>query len=239
MPRSFRFLGVRVDDITMKTAVEYIGESIKAKQVCNVVTVNPELIMAARKNKTFKEVIEEADIVTPDGVGLVMIGRLTKRHVTQRVTGVDLCEELAKQAAIKGWGVYLLGAKPGVAARAAKNLQKRYTGLTITGTSDKDPNDFETNDIQTDIISPKTNILLVAYGSPTQELWIKEHQKDLGNIVTIGVGGSFDFIAGTAKRAPKFIQKVGLEWLWRLILQPSRWRRMLALPKFAILALFE
>lgn len=239
MPRSFKFLGIRVDDISMKTTVEYIGESIEAKQACNIITVNPELIMAARKNSEFKQAIDEADIVTPDGISLVVIGKLTKRRLTERVTGVDLCDELAKQAAVNGWGMYLLGAKPGVAAKAAENLQKKYAGLNITGMSSADPGDVKVNAIQKHIISSGTNILLVAYGSPTQELWIKEHQKALGNIVTIGVGGSFDFIAGNAKRAPKFVQKIGLEWLWRLILQPSRWKRMLALPKFAILALFE
>ncbi len=235
MPRSFKFLGIRVDDISMKTAVDYVGESIEAKQACNIITVNPELIMAARKNNNFKEAIDGADIVTPDGVGLLMVGWLTKRRLTERVTGVDLCDELARQAAAHKWSIYLLGAKPGVAAKAAENLQAKYPELKIAGTSSTDPEDTIANDI----ISSKPDILLVAYGSPTQELWIKEHQKTLGNIVTIGVGGSFDFIAGSAKRAPRIIQKIGLEWLWRLILQPSRWKRMLALPKFAILALFE
>lgn len=234
MPRSYTFAGIRVDDITMKTAVAYIGESIEAKQACNIITVNPELIMAARKNDAFKQVIEQADIVTPDGISLVVIGRLTGRKLSERVTGVDLCDALADQAAEKGWSIFMLGAKPGVAAKAALNLQEKYPKLKIAGTSSADPQ----NDI-TNIISSKPNILLVAYGSPTQELWINDHKKALGNIVTIGVGGSFDFIAGTTKRAPKFIQKIWLEWLWRLIMQPSRWRRMLALPKFAILALFE
>jgi N-acetylglucosaminyldiphosphoundecaprenol N-acetyl-beta-D-mannosaminyltransferase len=219
----------------MKTTVEYIGEAIAAKQACNVVTVNPELIMAARKNGEFKDAIEQADIVTPDGISLVVIGKLTKRRLTERVTGVDLCDELAKQAAVHKWTIYLLGAKPGVAAKAATNLEKKYSGLTIAGASSADPEDTIINDIT----STKPNVLLVAYGSPTQELWIKQHQKALGDIVTVGVGGSFDFIAGSAKRAPRFIQKIGLEWLWRLILQPSRWKRMLALPKFAIRALFE
>jgi len=238
MPRSYTFAGIRVDDISMKTTVECIGESIDAKQSCNIVTVNPELIMAARKNNAFKDVIEHADIVTPDGISLVVIGHLTSRKLTERVTGVDLCDRLAEEASKTGWRIYMLGAKPGVAATAAEKLKSKYPGLHISGVSSADPGDVRENDIN-NIISAKTNILLVAYGSPAQELWIKKHQKALGHIVTIGVGGSFDFIAGTTKRAPKFIQKIWLEWLWRLIMQPSRWRRMLALPKFAILALFE
>lgn len=235
MPRSYKFLDIRVDDITMDTTVEYIGEAIAAKQPAHVVTVNPELIMAARKNKAFKQVIRDADVVTPDGISLVVIGRLTGRKLAERVTGVDLCDALAKQAAKQGWRIFLLGAKPGVATKAAINLQAKYPKLTIAGTSSADPQ----NDIQKDIIAAKPDILLVAYGSPKQELWIKEHHRALGNVVCIGVGGSFDFIAGTAKRAPKIVQKIWLEWLWRLITQPSRWKRMLVLPKFAIMTLFE
>lgn len=235
MANKYRFLGVRVDNVTVRQVIDKVTESIKSKKPCNIITVNPELVMAARKNQEFKSVIDKADIVTPDGVGLLMVGQLTKRHLTERVTGVDLCDHLAKLSADNEWGIYLLGARPGVAAKAALNLQKKYPKLIIAGTSSADPQ----NNIKNNIISAKPQILLVAYGSPTQELWIKNHQKDLGPIITVGVGGSFDFIAGNTKRAPKFIQKIGLEWLWRFILQPWRWKRMLSLPKFAILALFE
>lgn len=195
--------------------------------------------MAATKNKIFKNIIEEADVVTPDGIGLILMGWITGRHLRERVTGVDLCNRLAQQAARNGWSIYLLGAAPGIAQQAAINLQNKYPGLKIAGTNDADPDPSLANDIYLDIISSKPNILLVAYGSPAQELWIDKYRKQFDPMVTIGVGGSFDFIAGSAKRAPKFIQKIGFEWLWRLVHQPKRFKRMLVLPKFAILALFK
>lgn len=239
MPNSYTFLGVRVDDVTMDDVITQVTQAIEAKRDFNIVTVNPELVMTATKHAEFKDIINNAGIVTPDGVGLRIMGMLTGRKLRQRVTGVDLCDRLAKEAAEHGWSIYLLGARPDVANQAATNLVKKYPGLVIAGTSSEDPDDDLANDIITDITATKPDILLVAYGSPTQEIWLKKHRNKLGNLVTIGVGGSFDFIAKTAKRAPKVIQTIGLEWLWRLILQPKRWKRMLALPVFAIRSLFE
>lgn len=239
MPNSHSFLDVRVDNITMDQTVQKVAEAIKGERACNIVTVNPELVMIARENPEFKSIIQDASVVTPDGVSLVVIGRLTGRHLKERVTGVDLCDRLAQEAAKHGWSMYLLGAGPGVAEKAANNLVASYPELIVTGTSDNDPDDESSADSIMDITTTEPDILLVAYGSPTQELWIKKYADDLGNLVTIGVGGSFDFIAGSAKRAPKPVQKVGLEWLWRLILQPKRIKRMLVLPKFAILSLFK
>lgn len=239
MPNSHSFLDVRVDNITMDQTVHKVAEAIAGERACNIVTVNPELVMIAQENPEFKSIIENANVVTPDGVSLVVIGRLTGRHLQERVTGVDLCDRLAQEAAKHGWSIYLLGAGQDVAKRAADNLVAKYPNLTIAGTSSNDPDDASTADSIMDIATTEPDILLVAYGSPTQELWINKHADDLGNIVTIGVGGSFDFIAGSAKRAPKPVQKAGLEWLWRLVLQPKRIKRMLVLPKFAILSLFK
>lgn len=239
MPNSYKFLDVRVDDVTMDQTVDAVTAAITNKQALNIVTLNPELVMTAAKNKAFKDIVAKADVVTPDGIGLIIMGRLTGRRLHERVTGVDLCDRLAQEASKNNWGIYLLGATPGVAQQAATNLQKAYPGLTISGTSSADPDDQSANDIKNDIISVKPDILLVAYGSPVQELWIQKHRGHFDPIVTIGVGGSFDFIAGSAKRAPKLVQKIGLEWLWRLVLQPWRIKRIAVLPKFAILSLFK
>lgn len=239
MPNSYSFLGIRVDNITMNQTIQGVAQAIEAKKSFNIVTVNPELVMAATKNDEFRKVINDADIVTPDGVGLLIMGWLTRRKLQERVTGVDLCDRLARKAAAQGWSIYLLGAKPGIAQAAAKKLQEKHPGLKIAGTNSADPDPKLVGDISRDISATKPNILLVAYGSPTQELWINNHRELLGDIVTIGVGGSFDFIAGSAIRAPKWLQTIGLEWLWRLLLQPKRWRRMAVLPKFAILSLFK
>jgi N-acetylglucosaminyldiphosphoundecaprenol N-acetyl-beta-D-mannosaminyltransferase len=219
----------------MSSVITTVTDRLNAGKGCNIITVNPELVMTAQKNPAFKQAIDEANIVTPDGIGLRMVGALTKRKLKERVTGVDLCDKLAELAANNKWSIYLLGSQPGVAAAAAQKLQAKYPGLMIAGASSADPD----HDSTKEIVASKANILLVAYGSPTQELWIKERAKTFSHMVTIGVGGSFDFIAGTAKRAPRWVQKIGLEWLWRLILQPRRLKRMLALPKFAIMAIFE
>jgi N-acetylglucosaminyldiphosphoundecaprenol N-acetyl-beta-D-mannosaminyltransferase len=223
----------------MDQTVGGITQAINNKEPYNVVTVNPELIMAATKNSAFKDIIAKADVVTPDGIGLLMMGQLTGRRLKERVTGVDLCDRLAKEASQHGWKIYLLGAGPGIAQQSAANLQKKYPKLKIVGTSGADPDPNSAHDIKNDIIAAKPAILLVAYGSPTQELWIQKHRQELDPIVTIGVGGSFDFISGSTKRAPKLVQKIGLEWLWRLVLQPWRIKRILVLPKFAILSLFK
>lgn len=239
MLNSYKFLGVRVDNVTMDETMQGIDTAVQNNQPYNVVTINPELVMAATKNVEFNTIINDADVVTPDGIGLLLMGRLTGRPLKERVTGVDLCYRLAQEAAKKGWRIYLLGAMPGVAQKAADNLAKQYPKLTIAGVNSSDPDPRLAKDISRDILAAKPSILLVAYGSPTQELWINHHRSKLDPMVTIGIGGSFDFIAGNAKRAPKITQKLGLEWLWRLITQPHRWRRMLALPKFAILSLFK
>lgn len=239
VPNSYHFLGIRVDNVSMDQTIAKIGAAIKSNKPCNVVTVNPELIMAATNNPEFASIIEQADIVTPDGVGLLIMGWLTGRRLKQRVTGVDLCDHLAKLAADHQWRMYLLGAKTGIAQQAATNLQKKYPSLIIAGTNHADPDPSQAAAIQKDITATKPHILLVAYGSPRQELWINKYRSAFDPMITIGVGGSFDFIAGTTKRAPLFVQKIGLEWLWRLILQPWRIKRILALPKFAILSLFK
>jgi len=236
---SHRFIGVRVDDITSNQVLERIASAIEHQKACNIVTVNPELIMTATKNKDFKAIIDHADMVTPDGVGLRIMGFVTGRRLKQRVTGVDLCQAIAEQAAQHGWRIYLLGAAPGVAQQAATNLTIRYPKLQIVGASSNNPDPQGSTATLADIAKAKPNILLVAYGSPRQELWINKYREQFDPMITIGVGGSFDFIANQSKRAPTWVQSIGLEWLWRLAHEPRRWRRMLALPKFAILSLFK
>lgn len=239
MPNSYDFLGIRVDNVTMDQTIQGVIQAIEQKKPFNIVTVNPELVMTATKNKDFKDIIQNSDIVTPDGVGLIIMGWLTRRKLKERVTGVDLCERLAQEATTKGWKLYLLGAQPGIAQLAADKLTEKHPGLEIVGVNSSDPDPHLAKDISRDISAKKPAILLVAYGSPTQEMWIQNHRQHFDPLVTIGVGGSFDFIAGSTKRAPKWVQTIGLEWLWRLTLQPKRLRRMLALPKFAILSLFK
>src|SRR5436190_1923587 len=161
-------------------------------------------------------------------------------HRRGRVTGVALTELIAARAAERGWSMFLLGAAPGVAERAAEALQHKYPGLRVVGCYSGSPRRDEEPVIRARIIAAQPTVLLVAYGHPAQELWIARNQPLLRVPVAIGVGGVFDYLAGEAPRAPAWMRRIGLEWLYRLIRQPQRWRRILvAVPLFLWAALRE
>ncbi len=230
---SVEILGVRVHGVTMDVAVDAI-EAMAANGGRNhVVTVNPEFIMTARKNEKFRRVLNAATIAIPDGVGVVYAARVMGFPIRERVTGADLVERLAERAARKGLRFFLLGAAPGVAERAAANLAARHPGLTVAGTHAGSPSRDEEDEICALIRAARPHALLVTFGSPNQDLWIDRNKERLGVPVCIGVGGTLDYIAGVIPRAPVWMQRSGLEWLFRLSRQPKRWRRMMALPAFA------
>jgi N-acetylglucosaminyldiphosphoundecaprenol N-acetyl-beta-D-mannosaminyltransferase len=229
-----RVLGVRVDDVTPEEALAAISGFVMSRRPHQVATVNPEFVMAARRQPDFKAILNAADLCVPDGVGLLWGSWLLRQPLRARVPGVDLVWRLAQLAAERDWSVFLLGGRDGAGQQAARRLRERCPDLRIAGTYEGDPNDPEAAE-QAGRARP--DILLVAYGAPAQELWIARHKAELGVALAIGVGGSFDFIAGRARRAPAWLRRLGLEWLHRLAHEPWRWRRMLALPKFAILVL--
>ncbi len=228
------FLGVRVDDLTIDEAVERIASFVQEGGAHQVATVNPEFVVAALEHPEFKCVLNEADLCVPDGVGLLWGSWLLRRPLRGRVPGIDLVWRLAEVAAERGWRLFLLGGFAGVGQRTAERLRRRYPALHIAGTYEGRPDDSAVADV---VREAKPDILLVAYGAPAQDLWIARHKDSLGVPVAMGVGGTFDFIAGRAKRAPRWLRAFGLEWLHRLVHEPWRWRRMLALPRFAILIL--
>ncbi len=239
MAKSYRFLGVNVGNTTYAEVVTAVSDFIASGRPHQIATVNPEFIMQARRHPEFKAVINNCSLAVPDGVGLTLVGRLTGRKLRQRVTGVDLIEKLCQAGAKQGWRFFLLGAPEGVANRAGEILTAKYPGLQIVGSYAGSP-DPAYDLRQVDLIAKtKPDILLVAYGAPGQDLWIARNQPRLRIPVAIGVGGSFDYITGRVKRAPRWLRGLGLEWLYRLIAQPWRWRRMLVLPQFALLALTE
>lgn len=227
-----RILGVPVDNLTQREAVERIAGFIATGGVHQVVTINPEFIAAAQKNGDFLRVLQEADLNLPDGVGLLMASRLLGHPLRQRVTGTDTIMALASRAAHKGWRLFLLGAQEGVAEVAAKRLQEANPGLIVTGTHVGSPSPQEEDKIVAMVRAAQPHILLVAYGAPQQDLWIYRNKAKLEVPIAMGVGGAFDFIAGRVTRAPGWMRRLGLEWLFRLIVEPWRWRRMLALPYF-------
>lgn len=230
-------LGIPVDALTLREAAGKLEHYIREGVPRLVVTANPEIIMLARKDAEFRQILAGADMITADGIGVVVAARLLGRPLKDRVTGIDLSRELFRAACRHGYRVYLLGAKPGVAEQAAHNLAGDFPGLRIVGCHDGYFSDD--GPVVADIRAKGPDILLVALGMGKQEKWIWRHRKELGVPVSIGVGGSLDVYAGIARRAPRWVQKMGLEWLYRLLREPSRFGRMLVLPYFLMLVIFE
>jgi N-acetylglucosaminyldiphosphoundecaprenol N-acetyl-beta-D-mannosaminyltransferase len=232
--KGLAFLGVRVDDVTIEEALSIIAGFVEEGRPRQVATVNPEFVMAAQRNPEFKSVLNAADLCVPDGVGIEWASWLLRHPLRGRVPGVDLVWRLAGLAAEHGWSIFLLGGFHGVGRKTAERLRQHYPGLRVAGAYEGHPQD----DLAIERVrAVGPDILLVAYGAPAQDLWIARHKDALRVPVSIGVGGSFDFIAGRARRAPVWLRRLGLEWLHRLAKEPWRWRRMLALPRFAILVL--
>jgi N-acetylglucosaminyldiphosphoundecaprenol N-acetyl-beta-D-mannosaminyltransferase len=232
-------LGVRVDDVTYDEALAVMEGLVGGQETHLVVTVNPELLMAAQSDESYKEILNQASLSLPDGIGLLWGSQVIGQPLRQRVAGVDTVERLAALSARKGYRLFFLGAAPGVAQEAANRLGARYPGLQVVGTYAGSPSADEEPEILNRIGRARPDFLLVAYGAPKQEEWIHRNRKALGVAVAMGVGGSFDFISGRAVRAPGWMQRIGLEWLHRLYREPWRWRRMMALPRFAWAVLVE
>ncbi|MGB9752113.1 MAG: acetylglucosaminyldiphospho-UDP acetyl-beta-D-mannosaminyltransferase [Roseiflexus castenholzii] len=226
-------LGVAIDDVLMDDALAAVAGFIAEGGPHQIVTVNPEFIMEARRNRAFRRVLAAADLATPDGVGLILAARWCGTPLRGRVTGIALTERIAAAAALHGWSLFLLGAAPGVAERAAAALQRANPGLRIAGCYAGSPHPADEATIRERILAATPDVLLVAYGHPAQDLWIARNQPIMRVPVAIGVGGTFDELAGVVPRAPALVQRLGLKWLYRLLVQPWRWRRiMTAVPIF-------
>jgi N-acetylglucosaminyldiphosphoundecaprenol N-acetyl-beta-D-mannosaminyltransferase len=228
-------LGVPVHQVTLAETLMAVERFQEGPTLRQVATVNPEFVMAAQHDPDFMTILREAALCLPDGVGLLWGARIMGRRLPERVAGSELVYHLAELAAKRGWRLYLLGAGEGVAAAAAAVLQQRYPDLIIAGVYGGSPDPAENVAIVERINQSQADLLFVAYGAPNQDKWIARNRQTLETVrVALGVGGSLDFITGRAIRAPLWLQRLGLEWLYRLIREPWRWRRMLALPRFAI-----
>lgn len=227
-------LGIPVHAVTMDETLALIEHYMAEPRVHQIATVNPEFVMAAQADAAFRHALLTADLCLPDGIGLLYAARRRGQTLPERVPGSELVYRLAERAAEKGWPLFLLGAAPGVAEEAARLLSERYPGLPIAGTYAGSPAVEENDDIVRRINDGGAALLFVAYGAPQQDKWIERNRTNLTTVrVALGVGGSLDFITGRAVRAPQWAQDAGLEWLYRLYKEPWRWRRMLALPRFA------
>tara|TARA_Y100000590_G_scaffold273657_1_gene307285 strand:- start:927 stop:1625 length:699 start_codon:yes stop_codon:yes gene_type:complete len=221
----------------MEEAVSWILASAKGSDTKTVHTVNPEFIVQAQRNTKFQSVLRNGDLNVADGVGIIGASILLGSKLPERITGVDLIQEIAKASSGNWPSMYFLGAERGIAERAATNLLQIYPQATIAGYLSVDADSRMDQKTVSKINLADPDILLVAFGAPTQELWIARNKAQLNASICIGVGGSFDYLSGHVKRAPVVLRKLGLEWGFRLYKQPKRWKRMLALPKFVSLVL--
>jgi N-acetylglucosaminyldiphosphoundecaprenol N-acetyl-beta-D-mannosaminyltransferase len=231
--RSISILGCRVDDVTMEEAVALCDSAVRQRRPTHVVTPNAEIVVAAQRDPDLRRLINAAALSVPDGAGLLLAGRILGTPLREQVTGTDLAYRLAELGAARGHRLFLLGAAPGVAELAATRLRARYPGLAIAGTFAGDSSEGGDAETRAAVAAAgPVDVLLVAYGAPRQEQWIARHQAALAVPLAIGIGGAFDYMAGRARRAPAWLRRLGLYWLFRLITQPWRWRRQLALPRF-------
>lgn len=227
-------LGIPFTNTTRKQLIEHLhNEHITKNKKAFIVTANPEIVVKANETAEYKKTILQADYITADGIGIVKAANLLKTPLHERVTGFDLLTDLLQLANTNHYKVYFLGATAETLQKAIENITKSYPNVKIVG-SHHGYFDWDENSIQAEIKKTKPDLVFVALGAPRQEKWITENMPAFSKGVFIGVGGSFDVLAGTVKRAPTTWQKANLEWLYRIIKQPSRLKRSIAIPIFIL-----
>jgi N-acetylglucosaminyldiphosphoundecaprenol N-acetyl-beta-D-mannosaminyltransferase len=237
-------LGVAVDRVDRNGAAQFIADAIarfhQAKAagsalpvLAHIVTANSEIVMLAKQQSDVADILCQAALVVPDGIGLVWGSRILGQPLTERVPGIELMEAMLAKCAQTGWRPFFLGAAPGVAEEAKAVVEQRYPGLQVAGVHHGYFNETEIPRVLQIIRETQPDLLLVALGAPRQERWIATYRDQLEVPVGVGVGGSLDIWSGRSQRAPQWMCDMGLEWLYRLLRQPTRTRRMLALPRFA------
>lgn len=234
MPKKVTILGVPVDAITMGEAVARIDGFIEKRTPVLVATANAEMLMRATHDGALRRILQGAAMVTPDGAGTVWAAHHLGHAMPERVAGYDMVQELMREAPAKHRRIFFFGSAPGVAELAKKKAESLYPGIEIVGTRNGFFSEKDEPGIIEEIRKAKPDLLLAALGVPKQEKWLYAHKDELGVPVSIGVGGTLDVMAGVMKRAPRWMQKAKLEWLFRGMLQPKRAGRLMALPKFVL-----
>ncbi len=238
MNETVDILGIEISKCSISQAADKIEEMIDSTKFHSVFTPNSEMIMAARKNKEFANVLKNASLLTADGIGVVYASKIFGDPIAERAAGYDISLELLERGAKKGYTFYLMGAAPQIAVHAKERLEKQYPGIDIIGTHDGYFDLQEEDEMIDDINLKGPDVLFVCLGSPKQEKWIEKNRNNLNVRVAMGLGGCLDVYAGIVKRAPDIYIKLGLEWLYRLMKEPKRFFRMLALPKFMLTVIF-
>jgi N-acetylglucosaminyldiphosphoundecaprenol N-acetyl-beta-D-mannosaminyltransferase len=227
--------GLPFSKMDMAETVEYLARRIGERRVTQVITGNPIMVMAALERPDYYRVMEQAELIVPDGAGIVWASRFAGDPVPERVAGFDLMHELLREGERRRWSAYLLGARQDVVEEVARRLAERYPLVRIAGFRNGYFGPEEDAAVVAAVREAAPDLLFVARDAlTTQEPWIARFKQELGVPVMMGVGGSFDVIAGRTKRAPVLFQKLGMEWFYRLMRQPSRAGRMAALPRFAL-----
>lgn len=240
MRETVKILGVEIDNITADEAGEITKNLIEnSHKTCElIVAPNVEFIMTAQKDKEFFDILNCAKLATPDSIGIEIAAKLQKKPLKQRIPGQAYFRKVLEVGEKEGWTFYFLGGKGNTVQKAIENVKKIYPNIQIIGFHEGFFEENPEEEVIKEINQLQPNVLFVAMGAPAQEKWIDKHKHELKVDVAAGQGGTFDYEAGNIKRAPKWIQKIGLEWLWRLILQPSRITRMIVLPLYLIQIIF-
>lgn len=229
--RKVRLFGIDFEDLTQAGLVERIGDSVRERRACWIATVNVSIVCLAARQPRFHALLRSADVITADGMPIVWMSRLRQHPLRERVTGSDLLRPLAQRAAAEGWRLFLCGGEEGVAERVAELLCQHAPGLQIAGTAAPQfptpaslTDDAANRSLLAAIREARTDVLLVAFGAPKQEQWIRHHFETgaLAAPVAVGIGASFDFVAGRQTRAPPWMRRTGLEWIHRMTTQPFR-----------------
>lgn len=232
-PERVEILGIGVDPVTTREALNRIEKFIEERTPRIVITADASGIVLAQKDPQWRDILLNADLVTPDSFGIIWASRKLGSPLSERVAGIDLVLELCALSASHGYRLFFLGGSPGVADKAAEKMKRRFPGIHIVGTEHGYFSEAEEFSLVERIRTAKPDVLFVAMGIPRQEKFIVKHLYEMAVPVSIGVGGSFDVLSGLIKRAPYFVQRMHLEWLWRLIMSPRKWRKVLTLPLFA------
>lgn len=234
MAERVNILGIDVDAVTMAEAVDVVRRAMDTRAGVMVATANAEMLMRATHDEELRRILNASALVVPDGAGTVWAARHLGHAMPERVAGYDLAQELLRCAPAEGRRVYFFGSAPGVAEKAKAKAEQLYPGIEIVGVRNGFFSPADNAAIIAEIRAARPDLLLVALGVPKQEKWIAAHLAELDVPVAIGVGGTLDVMAGVMKRAPHWMQKAKLEWLFRGLMQPKRAGRLLALPKFVL-----
>lgn len=230
-------LGLSVHNVDMNATLNAIDAFVQNGAPHHIITADASMLVMAQDDPELRAIVANAELVTPDSVGVLWAAQRHQQKLRERVSGVEIVEKLCARSAQRGYRIYFLGAGPGVAQQAAEKIQTRYPGAQVVGTRDGFFQPEDINGIVADIRASGADIVCVALGIPKQEKWIAAHRDRLGAAVLIGVGGTFDVLSGNVRRAPLWMQKARLEWLWRVISNPKKISKVMLLPRFVRLVL--